>query len=972
MNPKPSMKRISVLLLCLLPAFASYARNPIVFLHGYNSDGEIWSEMKTLLGSDVGYASNALQAYFYYNNYFGYSKSTPIEQVALGVAKEITELAQNTGQPVDLVCHSMGGLIVRAMLAYDLIDRRCIGKFVALATPHYGQNMNVDKQSGQMKYGSKFLWDLADAWHFQGKTIEQTLCIAGIGGKTSGSYWDGLVHCWSAALGDGTPCRYVKAVHSSSQASWLVQVAQNLDGDAIYRCPNTSTPVYRLVKEFLANGNVLPQYTSFGVSDSAYSTILSQGGLFFQIVNTSGYAVSYPSSTSALVPTYVHIGQNRQITAESLEHGASDTESQTYGIEMVYGTLPAGNYRLLTKATGYIPSFLVQPVPVVGGRMTVCRLRSDGQLLKNTVTARLETGGGTLPSPYSNGQLTSLVGYPYGTLPTPSKPDHQFGGWYTTPDYNGFVGPTTLASAQNTTLYAKLTPLSCTVTFNANGGTTEAADRSRLYEEAIGELPEAKRTGYTFLGWFTAANGGVPLTSDTRVTANLTCYAHWQINIYTVSFDTSGGIDPAPIRREYNSAIGTLPRPEREGFRFRGWFTAPEGGTRIRSTTKVLDDTTVYAHWSAGGSTAYTLYPNPIYGNLPAAYKGGTYKGYAVDESGNITGTLVLAVKKPKKGTSNAAATLTFTSLATGKRAKLTGTVNLQTGTGSGALSGLLVGTEAIGGNLAKFGEIDGGLDAVKAKRSDLLTSLAKFNRHSYGIVLETLSANGNGSAFANGFSTLSIAFSTKGKAKVTGVLADGVKVSLSVQLIVGEETCCLPVLYSKKSRFGFVAWFDRQTRELLDLTAISEWKKTVKPSFEAGWDIFEIGSAGHLANGTKTVFLDPDTLQRLVPSAIAQTPSEVALNVTGKTAWNAGKAAKVAYKGGNISINGANVSGLKLSFLPKTGLFKGTFTVYSVSKGKLTRNKFSANGIVIDGVGYGNAVLKNKGSSSLMIENEN
>ena len=300
---------------------------------------------------------------------------------------------------------------------------------------------------------------------------------------------------------------------------------------------------------------------------------------------------------------------------------------------------------------------------------------------------------------------------------------------------------------------------------------------------------------------------------------------------------------------------------------------------------------------------------------------------------------------------------------------KLVGAINLQTGAGTGALSGLLAGPEAIGGTVAKVGEIDGGIDAVKAKRADLVSALAKFNRRAYGIALETLSSDGTGSPLANGFSTLSIAFSSKGKAKVSGVLADGTKVSLSAQLVAGRETCCLPVLYPKKSRFGFTAWFDRQTLELLDLTAMSEWKKTVKPSFEAGWDVFETGPVGRLGVGTRTVVLDPGELYSLVPSAIAQTPGEIALNVTGKSAWNAGKAAKVVYRNGTVSVNGANVSGLKLSFVPKTGLFKGSFTVYSVSRQKLLRHKFAVNGIVIDNTGYGNCFLKNKGSFPLWIE---
>ncbi|MBR4171732.1 MAG: InlB B-repeat-containing protein [Kiritimatiellae bacterium] len=1180
MNQKTALKRISVLLTCLLLAFASFARNPIVFLHGYDSDGTIWSDMKTLLVSDAGYASNALRAYSYYKSYFGYSTSTPIEQVAIGVAKEIAELSQNTGRPVDIIGHSMGGLIVRAMLTYNLIDRKYIGKFITLATPHYGQNIESDiiswlfvgKQASQMKYGSLFLWDLADAWHFQGKKIDQTLCIAGTVDyhqeNYRKSYWDGLVHSWSASLADD-PCRYVYKCHS--------KYSFNVPGAIIYRCSEgKSDPVYRLVKNFLLNGMILSQ-SSIGYTPPA--TVTSQGGIFFQIVNTSGYSVSYSTSTSALVPTYVHIGQNQRIIADSLEHGAGDTESQPYGIEMVYGTLPVGNYRLLTKEADYIQSFLAQPVPVTGGRMTVCRLRSDGTVLKDTVTAKLETNGGTLPSPYADGKLTSLIGYPYGTLPTPVKPGHRFDGWYTTPDYANIVTSLTLASPLNTTLYAKLTPLTFTLTFYANGGAgtmepqnflydvaqnitpctftrpeyafvgwakspsdpagfsngervsllsnyslyavwepvipletalpsdsltfttggdspwfgqesdpsdgngfvrsgsigseqnswlettvrgpgtisfrwnvhsegipydyleflvdgkqqariggtntvwqqksvtirtggdhalrwnytkdealsiqpdcgwvdqivwtpaalavtfdawggrTDATTFTRMYEEAIGELPDAKRTGYTFLGWFTKATGGNEVTAETPVTESLTCYAHWRINTYTVTFDTAGGSEVPPLLRDYNTEIGTLPRPEREGFRFRGWYTDPEGGTRIRTTIKVTDDMTIYAHWIDGGSSAYRLYSDPIYGQIPSVYKGGKYNGYAVDNNGNITGTFTLLVKKPKKGATTTAATVTFTALTTGKRTKFSGTINLQTGTGTGMLSGILVGTTAVGGVIDRIGEIEGGIDAGKAKRTDLLSALAKFNRRSYGIALETDSVNGTGSAFANGFSILSITISTKGKAKVMGVLADGTKVTISTQLTVGDDTCCIPILYSKKSRFGFTVWFDRQTLELLDLTALTTWRKVVKPVFEADWFPVAFGSRSHLANGLKTVTLDSDVLYHLVPAAITQTPSEVTLNVTGKTAWNAGKAAKVMYKSGTVSVNGSNISGLKLSFLPKTGLFKGSFTVYSVSKGKLIRNKFSVNGIVIDGTGYGSAVLRNKGVVSLLIE---
>ena len=97
----------------------------------------------------------------------------------------------------------------------------------------------------------------------------------------------------------------------------------------------------------------------------------------------------------------------------------------------------------------------------------------------------------------------------------------------------------------------------------------------------------------------------------------------------------------------------------------------------------------------------YTLHDVPQYGGLPAAYKGGTFNGYALDEDGLIAGTFSLAVKKPKKGASSAAATLTFTSLATGKKTKINGNVDLATGAGSGGLAGLTFGADAVGGTVA-------------------------------------------------------------------------------------------------------------------------------------------------------------------------------------------------------------------------------------------------------------------------------
>ena len=323
MNKKYILPFLSTLML----AANLLALRPVVFLHGYDlnssSDaGSVWNNMIKLLKSDAGYAESDLHAYSYYSSAFGNNKNTPIRTVAESVANEIAELYYENGmQPVDLVAHSMGGLIVRAMLAYNLIDRQCLGRFITLGTPHYGQNMENDnsldlagKQADQMKYGSIFLWELADAWHFNGKTLPNTLCIAGVYDTKNNSRWDGLVHVWSAALGDA-PCRYVNKCHApilssstSTGSFWGALIGGILTGgiggiilgglggaaagkadatDVLYQCTKgTSDDVYVLVKWYLRYGYAYPQSS---LSYSPPAAVTETGGLFYQITDAYGY-----------------------------------------------------------------------------------------------------------------------------------------------------------------------------------------------------------------------------------------------------------------------------------------------------------------------------------------------------------------------------------------------------------------------------------------------------------------------------------------------------------------------------------------------------------------------------------------------------------------------------------------------------------------------------------------------------------
>ena len=110
-----------------------------------------------------------------------------------------------------------------------------------------------------------------------------------------------------------------------------------------------------------------------------------------------------------------------------------------------------------------------------------------------------------------------------GALPAATREGYSFDGWWT---------QLSLASSDtvittNVTFYAHWTVKDYTVTFDANGGTVSPATRSVASGAAVGELPTPTRTGWTFGGWFTAADGGELVEASTIVSGDVTYYAHW-------------------------------------------------------------------------------------------------------------------------------------------------------------------------------------------------------------------------------------------------------------------------------------------------------------------------------------------------------------------------------------------------------------------------------------------------------------
>ena len=220
-------------------------------------------------------------------------------------------------------------------------------------------------------------------------------------------------------------------------------------------------------------------------------------------------------------------------------------------------------------------------------------------LIPKYCTVTFNANGGSTPTASKSVTYNST----YGTLPTPTRAGYTFKGWFTAASGGTQITSSTkVTTTSNQTLYAQWAANTYTVTFNANGGSTPTTSKSVTYNSTYGTLPTPTRTGYTFKGWYTTTSGDIQITSSTNVTvaANRTLYAQWTANSYTVTFNANGGNTPTASKSvTYNSTYGTLPTPIREGYTFKGWFTAASGGTQVTGDTQmsITENQTIYAQW---------------------------------------------------------------------------------------------------------------------------------------------------------------------------------------------------------------------------------------------------------------------------------------------------------------------------------------------------------------------------------------
>ncbi len=237
--------------------------------------------------------------------------------------------------------------------------------------------------------------------------------------------------------------------------------------------------------------------------------------------------------------------------------------------------------------------------------------------------------------------------------------------WYSDDSFSSSVTfPYTLST--DTELYAKCTPKTFQVSFITDDDSITIPKQAVTYPASAAEPTGLSKTGYTLDGWYTDKDCTTAYDFSSKVTGDITLYAKWNINSYTVSFDSNGGSSVATQSATYNTAASKPADPSKTGFTFAGWFTDKDGKNAYDFSSKVTGDITLYAKWninsytvsfdSNGGSSVAAQSVNyNTTASKPAdpSRKGYTFAGWftgkdcktAYDFNSNVTGDITLYAK---------------------------------------------------------------------------------------------------------------------------------------------------------------------------------------------------------------------------------------------------------------------------------------------------------------------------------------
>lgn len=320
--------------------------------------------------------------------------------------------------------------------------------------------------------------------------------------------------------------------------------------------------------------------------------------------STSGSAPADANSPYASGSTITVLGNTGNLTKTGYSFAGWNTAADGNGTTYTAGdafTVPVGNTTLYAKWT-FVTTYTVT-------------YEGNGNTVGSAPTGTTYTSGATV-SVLGNTGVLQRTGY-------------SFSGWNTAALGGGtaYSPGATFTISGNTTLYAQWTAILYTVTYSGNNNTggTAPSDASSPYTYLntvtvkinTGALT---RTGYTFSGWNTAANGSGTSYAEGAtfaISTSTTLYAKWTAILYTVSFNTNGGSALTSQSVAYNTTATTPTTPTKTGSIFVGWYSDSDLTNAFLFTTPITGTTTLFAKWTTKLST-----PNPQWSGNTLSWTG--------------------------------------------------------------------------------------------------------------------------------------------------------------------------------------------------------------------------------------------------------------------------------------------------------------------------------------------------------------
>ena len=379
-------------------------------------------------------------------------------------------------------------------------------------------------------------------------------------------------------------------------------------------------------------GDIQIEYSGAKTGPNEYISVLLKDddgnptyyGRSAALTEASG-SVTIPVAAGLTAGEYTLYVYNEQYNGDKRTDYASElqsvsltvAEAATYTVTYGPGTNGTGTASTATKLEGAPLTLAGESFTRTGYTQTGWATRDGGEMAyalgaiyendeaitlypvwtANQYTVTLDSNGGSAVTPST---VTVTYGEDCPTMPVLQWAGHIFYGWYDAQiggrQYVDDKGNSAAKydKTSDCTLYAQWSdaPL-CTVTFDPNGGVLagKTTSEQRSNDSVQYKPDDPTREGHNFTGWYQDSACTQPWDFRDWVTGDMTLYAGWRANSYTITFNTAGGSAIDPITQDYGTTINAPAAPTKTGYTFIGW----DSELPATMPAKVM---TVTAQWS--------------------------------------------------------------------------------------------------------------------------------------------------------------------------------------------------------------------------------------------------------------------------------------------------------------------------------------------------------------------------------------